>query len=134
MADPVPNPTPPITGPNGTVDITNVVTTMQSTFVTLATTFLTTAILATGPGAAIWPFVSWFAKPLMKWVLNTLAGWAVLQAFFMNTAIRKNAQALDYVNAVAAKGNLPPTATDAEYKAAEVAEMQAFTNFVMVTN
>ena len=133
MAD-TPTPTPIITGPNGTVDITNVVTTMQSTFVTLALKFLTTAIIATPGMAAVWPFISWFASPILKWLINKLATWAVLQAFFMNTAIRKNAQALDYVNAVAAKGALPPTATDAEYAAAEKAEMQAFTNFVMVTN
>lgn len=71
---------------------------------------------------------------MIRWVAETISASAMMQGFFINTAIRKSSQASDYVLAVHARVNLPPTATDAEYERAERAEILAFNNFVRVTN
>lgn len=84
------------------------------------------------------PFVYWliktFAGTVLDWILNALTKWEVMQAFFLNTAIRKASQAQDYVDMVNKKNSLPENATDAEYEKAEAAEIAAFTAFVSVTN
>lgn len=119
----------------GTIDITNVVTNMQSTFITLGSKYLMSLALAV-PGVG--PILAWFGNallaPFINWVLTKLTEWTVMQAFFMNTAIRKASQAIDYNDSVKYKLSLPPTATDEEYANAEAAEMHSFYNFVMVTN
>lgn len=120
---------------DGTIDITNLVETMKATFVTAGKDYLMGLVLAI-PG--IGSIASWFIKVLfgdaITWLLNQLTGWAVLEAFFINTAIRKASQAGDYVAAVAAKNNLPPTASDDDYEKMERAEMVAFSDFVRITN
>lgn len=124
-----------VTSDDGTIDITNIVSAMKDTFVLSGKDYILALALAV-PG--IGPVAAWFIKvflgPFISWALRKLSDWAVMQAFFMNTAIRKASQAIDYETAVNAKNNLPPTATDAEYERAERAEILAFNNFVRVTN
>jgi hypothetical protein len=66
-------------------------------------------------------------------LMDILSKSSVMLAFFGNTAIRKASQAKDFTDAAHRKDSLPPTATDAEYEAAEQEEMIAFRNLVMVT-
>lgn len=123
------------TPPTGTIDITNLVETVRSSFVTWGTAFAFSAIVAV-PGFQ-WvgfPVISSLVKSAIEFVLNVISKASVMQAFFMNTAVRKASQAVDFIDAVAAKNNLPPTATDLEYENAEKAEMAAFRNFVLLTN
>lgn len=120
---------------DGTLDITDLVETMRSSFVAWAVTYALTAVVAV-PGFQ-WvglPVVNLFFKAIVRWIANILTKSAVMEAFFLNTAIRKGAQAKDYIEAVKAKNNLPTTASDDEYEKAERAEILAFNNFVRVTN
>lgn len=120
---------------DGTIDITNTVSNMSDTFVTLAYNYLTGLALAIpGIGPVLTWFIKIFAGPLIKWGLEKLVVWSVMQAFFMNTAIRKASQATDYTEAMKIKLGLPEDVSDEEYANAEAAEMHAFVNFVMVTN
>lgn len=118
-----------------TIDITEVVEQMRSTFVLAAKAYIMGLLLAI-PGVG--PFAVWFIKvfggAFINWLLNTLSNWGVMQAFFLNTAMRKASQAIGYTDKVKAKNNLPPTATDEEYEKAELEEIQAFNNLVLVTN
>ncbi len=127
---PIPTPTD-----LGTIDITNLVENLRSTFVTLAKNYLMALALAI-PGLG-W-FALWlekiFLSPLLQWILDKLTLWEVMQAFFLNTAIRKASQAADYVDSINFKNNLPTTATDEEYENAEAAEMHSFYNFVLLVN
>jgi len=108
---------------------------MESTFVTWATGAAFTALAAV-------PGMFWITAPIIstfiQWVFSSIIGWvarqAVMQAFFLDTAIRKASQAGDYQDAVNAADNLPTTATDKEYADAEQAEILAFRNFVLLTN
>lgn len=132
----MPEPTLPITPPpTGTIDITNVVESVASSFETYADNFLFGLIIAQ-PGMA-WlglPIISSIAKFIIGKVVSALVGDALMQAFFLNTAIRKASQADDYLAAMDAKNALPTTATDKEYYDAESKEMAAFRNFVIITN
>lgn len=120
---------------NGTIDITDVVEKMKETFVLAAKQFLVNSALAIpGIGAIAAWFIKVLASEAIEWGLRKLSNWSVMQAFFLNTAIRKGAQAADYVKTVAAKESLPPTATDEDYYAAEQAEILAFDRFVSLTN
>lgn len=124
-----------MSGTDGTIDITNAVAAAQSSFVTAAETYLTGLILAVpGLGWLAYPIISALFGSALKWVLNKLSEWAVMQAFFLNTTMRKASQAQDLIDALNAKNNLPPTATDDEYAKAEQAQILAFNNFVVFTN
>jgi hypothetical protein len=131
-------PTLPVNPPKtGTIDITNTIEAMRSTWVSWSTTYVQSCITlipyGIGPMLSTWPL-----RSIIKWgltlALNTISKSAVMGAFFLNTAIRKASQAQDYVDAINAKNALPPTASDAEYQKAEQAEMATFRNFVMVSN
>lgn len=121
--------------PTGEVDITNVVSALESTFVTWAETFIFGEAIAT-------PGLQWLALPIIstifKWalsgILNLLAGEVVMGAFFLNTAIKNASQAKGYVDAVTAKESLPPTASDADYAIAEQKEIAAFKSLVTLTS
>lgn len=119
----------------GTIDITNLVEFIRTTFVSLAKKYIMGLALAI-PGVG--PFVLWlmnvFLGPLLQWILDKLTTWEVTQAFFINTAIRKASQAADYVDTVNYKNSLPPTVSDEDYAHAEAAEMHSFYNFVVLTN
>lgn len=120
---------------DGTIDITNIVEALRSSFVTWATAYIFGLEIAT-PGLE-WmalPVISTLDQAVVKEILTLLTKAAVMEAFFMNTAIRKASQAQDYIDAVNAKINLPSTATFEEFTNAEKAEMDAFRNFVRVTN
>lgn len=122
-------------GPTGTVDITNVVENLRSSFVTWGVAYVYGIEIAT-------PGLEWVALPVIaeldraavKAILDAITKSVVMEAFFLNTAIRKASQAADYVDTVNAKKALAENGSEAEYEAAEKAEMLAFRNFVMVTN
>jgi hypothetical protein len=119
---------------NDTVDITSLVANMQQTFVKAAVAVAYAAIIAV-PGLS-WlalPILSPILKEALSFVIGLLAKDAMLEAFFMNTAIRNASNAADYVNAVNAKNNLPPTATKQEILEAEQLEISTFNSFVIIT-
>lgn len=119
----------------GVIDITMTVEAMKTTFISAALTMIEAAALAI-PGVG--PVAAWFIRtlgaPALSWALTKLANWTVMEAFFENTILRKGEQANTYVAAVAFKNNLPETATDAEYEKAQLAEIDAFNSFVLLTN
>ena len=118
----------------GTVDITSAVGVLQSEFVNWATAAIYGEEVAT-------PALSWVALPviseldqeLIKAVLTALANFEVMQAFFLNTALKKASQAQDFVDTITKLNSLPPTATSEEYASAEKARIAAFTAFVTIT-
>lgn len=87
------------------------------------------------------PGLSWMALPVIssvdreviKIILNALSESTVMEAFFMNTALRKASEAKDYVEAVKLKNELPEDVSDDEYEKYERKEMDAFINFVSVS-
>lgn len=132
MADPIVPASPP---PTGTIDITNFVENLRQTWVTWAVAFLYGEEIAI-PGMA-WvalPVISTIDKDILKLILDFLSKDAVMAAFFVNTAIRKASQAADYVDAINAKKALPSGSTDDQYKNAEIAELAAFRDFVLLSN
>ncbi len=128
-AQPV-NPPPP-----GTVDITNLVEQLRTSFVSWGTKFIITT-------AGVVPWLSWLNLPVIKEmfeflltkILDALSKGLEMQGFFLNTAIRKAGQAKDFVDAVNAKTALPTSATKEEYENAEKLQMAAFGNLVRITN
>lgn len=124
------------TNTDGTVDITNLVESLKSTWIAFTTKAVMTGLVAI-------PYVGWFfAWPGVNQITEffvdkgvTFAGNTMeMGGFFLNTAIRKAGQATDFLSAVAAKESLPPTVSDEDYLRAEQAQMAAFSNFVRVTN
>lgn len=115
------------------IDITDLVEKMRSTFVSIETEASFQA-LASVQGLQ-WlrlPLISSITKKLIELVISGLSKRAVMMAFFSNTAIRKASQAQDYVNAVNAKESLTDV-SDEVYEKAELAEISAFNDFVRVT-
>jgi hypothetical protein len=117
----------------GTIDITNTVASIKDTFVTSATAYIYGLEVAAVPEIGL-PIISQLDQAAVKEMLTLLTKWAVMEGFFINTAIRKASQAQDYVNAKAAKEALPITATKEQYAQAEAAEIQSFSNFVQLDN
>lgn len=118
-----------------TIDITDLVSKTRSTFVEWAVMYAYGQLILV-------PGLTWMALPVVKsivqWfiqiVVNDISNAAVMEGFFLNTAIRKATQADDFVQAVNAKNNLPKDASDDEYNQAERVQMDSFRNFVAVTN
>lgn len=130
----------PITVPSeipspGTVDLTKTVEGVRASFVVFATEFILNSAAST-------PYLSWLKLPvisqafnaILKWGLETLSTWVVMQAFFLNTVLRKQSQASDFIAAIDALNALPSTATKEEYTLAEKNRMDAFRNFVLFSN
>lgn len=124
-----------MSNPTGTIDITNLVSDIQTDFVKYGSQFVFADISAI-PGMqwVLHPIIAPIIQMVIRAVMESLTKWAFMQAFFLNTAIRKASQAQDYVNAINYKKALPPSASQDEYEKAERAQMLAFRNFVMVTN
>ncbi len=80
------------------------------------------------------PVISEIDRAVLKLIFDAFSKAAVMEAFFMNTAIRKASQAQDYVDAIDARKALPAGSTMEDYKIAEQKEMLAFRNFCMVSN
>lgn len=121
--------------PTGTIDITNLVGSLQDSFIKWATDFVYVEMLTVPALSWLgWSVIGIFSKFIIELVIRVLAGALVMRGFFLNTAIRKASQAQDYVDAVKLINGLPPTATDKEYENAEKAEMAAFRNFVLISN
>lgn len=120
---------------NGTIDITNVVTKTKEVWIQWAVGLV--GVAARGTPVLSWlnlPVVSQVFDFLLTKIITLIANALVMEAFFLNTAIRKASQAQDFVSAVDAKNALPPTASNEEYENAEKVQMVAFHNFVMVAN
>lgn len=127
--------TPTPVQPTGTIDITNVVDSLKSTFVTWAVAYIYGLEIAI-PGLT-WvalPVISTMDQEAIRLIIKFLADSVLMEAFFLNTAVRKASQAGDYVKAVAAKKLLPPTTSQEDYAKYEAAECLAFRNFVMLGN
>lgn len=116
-----------------TIDLTDLAEKMKESFVLSGHDFLLNLVLASGIGAVGAWFVKVLLSPFIKWVLEKLSEWALMQAFFINTAIRKSSQADDYINAINQRKNLT-NASDKEYQRAEENEIEAFNRFVRLSN
>lgn len=128
-------PLPPNPQPTGTIDLTELTQKALQSFITWGDGFAYADLVALPMFSWLaFPGISVFARFAINWVVSKIANTLMLQAFIANTVIRKAAQASDYIAAYDAKEALPITASDAEYAAAEAAEMLEFKNFVTVTN
>lgn len=116
---------------SNSIDVTAIAESMKGTFILLAVN-LAYAELLTVPGLQ-WlglPIISSLFKALLTKILTIVADAAIMEAFFIQTAMKKANQAGVYVDAVKRRDSLPPTATDEEYRHAEIYEMAAFSDFV----
>lgn len=122
--------------PTGTIDVTNVVEALRVGFVDWATAFVMGEELLIPQLAwlATTPIVSSIDRAVIHGIIDMLSKHAVMQAFFVNSAIKNASQADDFVSAVEKRQALPDTATDQEVNDAEAAQMLAFRNFVLLTN
>lgn len=117
------------------IDITDLVEKTRSAFVDWAVAFVYAEEIAI-PGME-WvalPVIAEIDRAIIKAIIDALSKAAVMQAFFVNTAIRKAAQAQDFVDASNALDSVPKDAPNDDYKKAELTRAAAFRNFVMVTN
>lgn len=120
--------------PADTIDITDTVEKMRLTFVEWGVGFVYGQEIAI-PGME-WlalPVVSDIDKAIIRMVIEHLSKSVVMGGFFGNTALRKPAEAMDYVAAVNAVDQLSATATDDEYEKLTRAKMDAFRIAVSVT-
>lgn len=120
---------------SSTIDITETVEYMRSSFVLTAQRYIM-GLLFTLPGVG--PIAGTLLKILMKpflgWILDRLSTWAVMEAFFANTIMRKANQAIEYTDAIKFKKSLPPETSNDEYEKAELEEINKFNNLVLLTN
>jgi hypothetical protein len=115
------------------IDVTDLVEALRSGFVTWALEYLFALTIAT-PGLT-WlalPIISSIYRGILRALLNWLSGAAAMEAFFLNTALKKSGQAQDFVDAVNRKHNLPANVSDEEYAKYEQAEIAAFSDFVRI--
>ncbi len=119
---------------NGSVDITNLVEALRTSWVTWGTNLILGAVL-TVPGLQWlgWPVILPIFRAIIKKLLDKLSREIEMMAFFFDTAIRKASQAKDFVAAVAAKENLPKDVTPEEYEYAERKQMVAFSRLARLT-
>lgn len=118
-----------------TIDITDLVEQTRSTFVDWGVDYIF-ALEISAPGMA------WLALPVIKDInlyvlrklLDALTKSAVMQAFFMNTVMRKATQSKDFTDAIEAINKLPGNVTDEEYAKYEAAKLVAFRHFVSLTD
>ena len=114
------------------MDITELIESMRSTSVILSVNFVYSASVTALPWLGF-PLISPMYRWLLNWILTQASKSIEMEAFFLNTIIRKNSQAGDYIDAIRAKNSLPPSATNEEFKAAEQKEIESFNSFVRVT-
>lgn len=120
--------------PKDTIDITNVVESLRKSFVEWGVAYVFGLQVALpGMGWLALPIISDLDRAIIRAILNALSLSAVMEAFFLSTAIRKASQAQDYISAVDSKNALPPTATNKEIKDAEEKEMVAFRHLVILS-
>lgn len=126
--------TTPSSAPPNEIDITNLVNFFQTSFITYAVNYVYT--LATTTAGLTWlalPVISGVFKWALELILEAVANDVTMEAFFLNTAIKKASEAQDYLDAVNTKNNLPTTATEAQIAQAEQNEMVAFKSLVVLT-
>lgn len=120
---------------SGTIDITEIVNMVKDAWVKWSAEAIFAYVVSI-------PGLQWLAIPFFKYIFmaivkkysTILANTVEMLAFFENTAIRKYAQAGDFVKATNDLNNLPPTTPKDQYEKYEVIRMSAFRNFVLVTN
>ena len=119
----------------GTIDITDIVDETEELFIKLGTAHVMTAVVAI-PGMQwlLTPCLNKIATDVIKKVITILADWSVMQGFFLNTAIRKASQGVDFVVSTKEMKALPPDASDEVYEKAEQNRINKFNNFVVATN
>lgn len=118
-----------------TIDITDLVEKTRSSFVDWAVAYLFGLEVAI-PGME-WvalPIVSQIDQEVIRIVIDALSKSAEMLAFFTNTVMRKATQSQDFIDAVNYKDSLPANASDEEYAKAEASQMDAFRNFVALTD
>ncbi len=115
----------------GVIDITEFIELLRSTFVLAATSFIK-AYITTTPFAWLTtlPIISTLFSKALNWIMNTLSTAAFMQTFFLNTAIRKNGQANDFINAIKLKDELPKDVSDEVYARYERNQIIAFNSLV----
>jgi hypothetical protein len=118
------------------IDVTDLVEKTRSAFVDWAVAFIygeELAIPGLGPIIAL-PVIGDLDRLVIKLIVDALSKHLVMQAFFFNTALRKAAQAQDFVDAANALESAPKDMSNDEYKKLEFARAGAFRNFVTLTN
>lgn len=116
------------------IDITDTIESLRSSFVSWGTVAISTAVFAIPPFEFLdLPIIRDLFLAALKGVLTVLSKEALMEAFFLNTILKKENEAQVYSDVVKAKNNLPGTATRDEVKNAEEKEMDAFRNLVLLT-
>jgi hypothetical protein len=118
-----------------TIDITDLIEKTRSAFVDWAVLYLYGLEIAV-------PGLQWVALPIIKdlnlaiirAIVDALSKAPVMQGFFLNTALRKATQATGFIEATNHLADLPENVDDETYTKAEAARMDAFRNFVVLTN
>lgn len=117
-----------------TIDITELVENLRQTWVVWAVdTAYAAVVIQPGFQWLAFPVISTLFKKVLEAVANALSKTAEQQAFFLNTAVRKASQSVDFTEAVKKKNSLPEDVSDEDYRKAELAQMDAFRSFVRVT-
>jgi hypothetical protein len=117
------------------IDITDVVEKARASFVIWGIgALMSYASTVSGLGWISWPVIGPVAKYILNAILTFLSKQAVLEAFILNTAIRKSVQASDFLRAVDYKNSLPENASDEVYDKAERDEIEAFVAFASISN
>lgn len=119
---------------NGVIDITETVEQMRQAWVDYSINVINGFEAATP--SLQWlniPLVNTIEESILRQLLTALSNSMIQQAFFLNTALKKPSQALDFTAAARALRELPEDASDEEYKKHEEARMAAFRAFVPLT-
>lgn len=120
---------------NGVVDITETVEELRQAWVTWAIRYID-GLEAAAPNL-MWlnaPIVDQIEHEILKMILDAISKSVEMQAFFLNTAIRKASQAKDFTAAVREIREKQQTMTEDEFEKAEQRKMAAFRSFVAVTS
>lgn len=80
------------------------------------------------------PVISSIDREILRIIFDELSKSVIMEAFFLNTAVKKASQAKDFTDAVAFKNALPSSASEVDFENAEKAQMVAFRRFVSLTS
>lgn len=119
---------------DGVVDITETVEELRQAWVTWSIRYINGLEAAT-------PELMWLngsltnsvEEAILKVILDAISKAVEMQAFFLNTAIRKASQAKDFTKVVREIREKQENMTEEEFEKAEQRKMDAFRNFVSVT-
>jgi hypothetical protein len=117
----------------GVVDITNLAEAIRQGFVSAGSHWLTGKLIIAFPFAA-WFIKSFFAQNAIKWVMDKISEAPFMGAYFVNTAIRKHAQADAFLEAVNAVRTAKEDISDEAYKELELEKIRRFNHLVVLSN